>query len=57
MSTPKLPRSQANPPQAAFAGKLTTWAAGSDSPIVHFIRTTPDPLLLILFTPPAAIIF
>jgi 7-dehydrocholesterol reductase len=37
--------------------KLTTWAAGSQSPIVQFIRTTLGPLFLILFTPPAAIIF
>ena len=37
--------------------KLTTWAAGSESRLVQFIRTTLGPLLLILFTPPAAIIF
>ena len=37
--------------------KLTTWAAGSRNPAVHFVRTTLGPLLLILFTPPAAIIF
>ena len=37
--------------------KLTTWAAGSQNRAVHFIRTTLGPLLLILFTPPAAILF
>jgi hypothetical protein len=39
------------------AEKLTTWAAGSESPVVEFVRTTLGPLFLILFTPPAAIIF
>lgn len=37
--------------------KLTTWAAGSENPVVQFVRTTLGPLLLILITPPAAIIF
>ena len=37
--------------------KLTTWAAGSESPVVHFVRTTLGPLFLILFTPPVAILF
>jgi 7-dehydrocholesterol reductase len=37
--------------------KLTTWAAGSDSRVVQYVRTTLGPLLLILFTPPAAILF
>lgn len=37
--------------------KLTTWAAESGSPFVHFLRATLGPLLLILITPPAAIIF
>src|SRR5512133_354010 len=37
--------------------KLTTWAANSPSPAVQFVRTTLGPLFLILFTPPAAIIF
>jgi 7-dehydrocholesterol reductase len=36
---------------------LTTWAAGSESRVVEIIRTTVGPLLLILVTPPAAIIF
>ena len=39
------------------AEKLTTWAAGSESHVVELIRTTLGPLLLILVTPPAAIIF
>ena len=39
------------------AERLTTWAAGSESPIGEFVRTTLGPLLLILSTPPAAIIF
>jgi 7-dehydrocholesterol reductase len=39
------------------AEKLTTWAAGSDSPAVQFVRTTLGPLLLMLSTPPAAILF
>jgi 7-dehydrocholesterol reductase len=37
-------------------GVLTTWAAGSGNPLIHFIRTTLGPLFLILITPPAAII-
>ncbi len=37
--------------------KLTTWAADSESPAVQFVRTTLGPLFLILFTPPAAILF
>jgi 7-dehydrocholesterol reductase len=36
--------------------KLTTWAANSERQVVQFIRTTLGPLLLILFTPPAAIL-
>ena len=36
--------------------KLTTWAGGSESRIVQCLRTTVGPLLLILFTPPAAIL-
>jgi 7-dehydrocholesterol reductase len=39
------------------AEKLTTWAAGSQNPVVQFVRTTLGPLFLILFTPPAAILF
>jgi 7-dehydrocholesterol reductase len=39
------------------AGKLTSWAAGSDNHVVQFVRTTLGPLFLILFTPPAVIIF
>ena len=39
------------------AEKLTTWAAGSESPVGEFVRTTLGPLFLILSTPPAAIIF
>lgn len=37
--------------------KLTTWAADSESPLVQFIRTSLGPLLLILLTPPVAILF
>jgi 7-dehydrocholesterol reductase len=37
--------------------RLTTWAARSDSRAVDLVRTTVGPLLLILVTPPAAIIF
>lgn len=37
--------------------KLTTWAAASASPVVRFVRSTLGPLFLILFTPPAAILF
>ncbi|HEY2773777.1 MAG TPA: 7-dehydrocholesterol reductase [Candidatus Binatia bacterium] len=37
--------------------KLTTWAASSDNAFVEFVRSTVGPLLLILVTPPAAIIF
>ena len=44
-------------PEPSPAEKLTSWAAGSERPVVQFIRTTLGPLLLILFTPPAAIIF
>ncbi len=44
-------------PERAPAETLTTWAAGSQSKVVHFIRTTAGPLLLILLTPPAAILF
>ncbi|MGH3427907.1 MAG: hypothetical protein ACRDQZ_10140, partial [Mycobacteriales bacterium] len=42
---------------ASSADALTSWAAESDSATVGFVRTTLGPLLLILFTPPAAIIF
>ncbi len=44
-------------PEDSSPGKLTTWAAGSGNPVIQFIRTTLGPLLLILVTPPAAIIF
>ncbi len=44
-------------PESSSSEKLTTWAAGSASPVVQFVRTTLGPLFLILFTPPAAIIF
>lgn len=37
--------------------KLTAWTADSESAAVRFIRTTLGPLLLILITPPAAILF
>jgi 7-dehydrocholesterol reductase len=43
--------------ESTTAEKLTSWAAGSENRIVHFVRTTLGPLLLILFTPPAAILF
>lgn len=43
--------------EPSSAEKLTTWAAASRNPTVHFIRTTLGPLLLILATPPAAILF
>ncbi len=36
--------------------RLTTWAAGSDSRAVEFLRSTLGPLLLMLVTPPAAIL-
>ncbi len=36
--------------------KLTTWAASNESPVVQFVRTTFGPLLIIFFTPPAAIL-
>ena len=44
-------------PEQTTAERLTSWAAGSDNRAVQFVRTTLGPLLLILFTPPAAIIF
>ncbi len=44
-------------PKPSSDEKLITWAAGSDSPVVQFVRTTLGPLFIILFTPPAAIIF
>ena len=37
--------------------KLTTWAAKSESPALRFLRMTVGPLLLMLVTPPAAIVF
>jgi 7-dehydrocholesterol reductase len=37
--------------------KLTTWAANSESPVVELVRSTLGPMLLILVTPPAAILF
>ncbi len=37
--------------------KLTTWAASSESSFVDLIRSSVGPVLLILLTPPAAIIF
>lgn len=37
--------------------RLTTWAAASESSLGDVVRTTLGPLLLILSTPPAAIIF
>ena len=43
--------------EPSSAEKLTSWAAGSKNPVVQFVRTTLGPLFLILFTPPAAIIF
>src|SRR5512143_1596570 len=39
------------------AENLTSWAAASPSKAVHVLRTTIGPLLLILFTPPVAILF
>ena len=44
-------------PEPVSTETLTTWAAESQSKVVHFIRTTLGPLLLILLTPPAAILF
>jgi len=41
----------------ASAERLTSWAGGSENRAVHFIRTTLGPLLLILLTPSAAILF
>jgi 7-dehydrocholesterol reductase len=41
----------------ASTENLTTWAARSDNRTIHFIRTTLGPLLLMLVTPPAAILF
>ena len=43
-----MPRSSVEAP--------TSWAARSDNPAVDFVRTTLGPLLLILSTPPAAIV-
>ena len=42
---------------SSTAEQLTTWAAKSESPVGDLVRTTVGPLLLILVTPPAAIIF
>ncbi len=42
---------------SSAADKLTTWAAGSESRAVELVRSTLGPLLLILVTPPAAILF
>ncbi|MEZ4299123.1 MAG: hypothetical protein R3B70_29510 [Polyangiaceae bacterium] len=36
---------------------LTTWAARADTPATRFVRMTLVPLLLMLLTPPAAIVF
>lgn len=44
-------------PNAAPAEKITTWAATSESPWIDFVRSRLGPLLLILSTPPAAILF
>ena len=44
-------------PLPTRAEPLTTWAAPSASAIGDVIRTTIGPLLLILLTPPAAIVF
>lgn len=44
-------------PEPTPAEILTTWAAPSDRRAVHFLRTTLGPLLLILATPPAGILF
>ena len=44
-------------PDSYPAENLTSWAAASPSRTVHFLRTTLGPLLLILFTPPVAILF
>ena len=44
-------------PDDSSAEKLTSWAAGSANPAVRFVRSTLGPLLLILITPPSAIIF
>ncbi len=43
--------------ESSTAERLTSWAAGSENRVVQFVRTTLGPLVLILFTPPAAIIF
>jgi 7-dehydrocholesterol reductase len=37
--------------------KLTTWAGESAHPAARFVRTTLGPLLLMIVTPPAAIVF
>src|SRR5512140_2775533 len=42
--------------EPASSKPLTTWAADSNNRAVHFIRSTLGPLLLILLTPPAAIL-
>jgi 7-dehydrocholesterol reductase len=44
-------------PEPLSSEKLTTWAAGSNSHAVTFVRRTLGPLLLMLVTPPAAILF
>ena len=41
----------------ATTQKLTTWAGESEQPGVHFLRRTVGPLLIMLLTPPAAILF
>jgi 7-dehydrocholesterol reductase len=43
--------------KASSAEKLTTWAAGSENRFIDFVRSRLGPLLLILSTPPAAILF
>src|SRR4051812_35844025 len=41
----------------ASEAKLTTWAGESSHPVLRFLRTTLAPLLLMLVTPPAAVVF
>jgi hypothetical protein len=43
--------------KAPATGRLTTWAADSESRVVEFVRSTLGPLALMLVTPPAAVVF
>ena len=48
--------SKSDTSQPLAAEPLTTWAASSNNPVVEYVRTTLGPLLIMLLTPPAAII-